>query len=435
MTGTSTLVARAALGIAGGLASFVAASSSRLRSGPASKFDRWIMAVYAASRLVLFAVVFLVLRIAPRGDIPSYYVPEALWTLAGRVQYHDFPSSYAPLHPYLDGAVLWVWRSPLAIILFAIVAEAALLWVWLRMGRLLLSEERLRVAALLYVASPISVQYVTLDGQDNVLLALLIATALWLAYKARESASGAVLGAGIAAVKFLPLVFVPGFLLGVKRWVRWALGFGTVIAAVYGTALLRGMRILYPLEAEGALKGSGNVPYVLESVSGRVFSAAAENAAVVLALLAVYACMLRPVRTRLIESRLRIVALGTVALTLALLLFAKKSWPPYLMLVLFPMCFAVVRPGWTRLRLALWCGFSAVAVLEHSYWASMMQQVQSMELHTWLSAARPDAYVLMVLELLLIAGYAWLLVDALTQIRVESANAKAKAPGTARLVQ
>lgn len=380
------------------------------------------MAIFAVSRLGLYAVVFLVLGIAPRGDIPSYYVPEALWTRAGRVQYRDFPSSYAPLHPYLDAAVLSLWRSPLAIILFAIVVEALLLWVWLRVGRLLVSEERLRLAALLYVASPISLQYVTIDGQDNVLLALLIALALWLAYRARDGASGAVVGAGIAVVKFLPLVFVPGFLMGVRRWVRWALGFGAVVAAVYGGAIVRGLRVLYPLEAEGSLKGSGNVPYLLESLTGKIFPAPLENAMVVLALLAVYALLLRPSRTASPEGRLRVIAFGTTALTLALLLLAKKSWPPYLMMALFPMCVAVVRPAWTRLRLALWCGFSAVTLLEHSYWASMMQQVQSAELHAWLLERQPGAFVLVALELMLIAGYAWLLVDSLRQIRAEASG-------------
>ena len=421
MTGTSTLIARATLGIAGALASFVAASIPRLRTGSATRFERWIMAVFAASRFGLYALVFLILRIAPRGDIPSYYVPEAMGALAGLRPYRDFPSSYAPLHPYLDGIVYSAWHSPLVIILLAIVAETALLWAWLKLGRKLFGEDRSRLAAILYVASPISLQYVTIDGQDNVIVALLTAFALWLAYRSREGASGASLGLGIASVKFLPLVFAPAFLLGVRRWVRWAIGCAAVVIAVYGTFALRGVPILYPLHAEGALKGSGNVPYLIESLSGRLLPAAAEDAVAVLALLTVYAVMLRPSRNAAGEARLRMVTLATVALTVALLLFAKKSWPPYLMLALFPMCLAVVRGGWTRARLGLWCGFSAVAVVEHSYWASLMQQAQAMELHAELAARQAGAFVLLGLEVLLIAGYLWLLVDALRQIRSEGA--------------
>lgn len=422
MTGTSTLVARTVLGLAGAVASFAAVSSARLKTGTRAKFDRWVMGVFAASRFGLFAVLFLVFGIAPRGDIPAYYVPEAVSALAGKMPYRDFPSSYAPLHSYLDAGLLLAWHSPLMIILFAVFAETALLWTWLRMGRLLLSEERLRLAALLYVASPISFQYVTVDGHDNVLIALLTALSLWLAYRSREGASGALLGVAISGVKFLPLVFAPAFVLGMKRWVRWAAGCAAVVVAVYGAFALRGVPILYPLHAEGAMKGSGNVPYLLEALTGRVVPAGGADAVVVLGLLGIYAVMLRPALGAGRDARLRIVALATVALTLVLLLFAKKSWPPYLMLALFPMCFAIVRKGWSRMRLALWCGFSVVAVVEHSFWASIMQQVEAIELHARLAARDVLGWALLGLEVLLIAGYAWLLIDAVRQIRIEGSG-------------
>jgi hypothetical protein len=57
--------------------------------------------------------------------------------------YRDFASSYAALNPYVDAIAVSLWYSPLAIILLAILVEAALLPLWLHFGRELFSEHEL----------------------------------------------------------------------------------------------------------------------------------------------------------------------------------------------------------------------------------------------------------------------------------------------------
>jgi hypothetical protein len=96
---------------------------------------------------------FLILRIAPRGDVFGAYWVEAKAVRQNLVPYRDFLSSYAPLHSYLDALVIHIWFSPLAIILLAICVEALILPLWFRVGRIFLSEQEIRSSTLLYITS------------------------------------------------------------------------------------------------------------------------------------------------------------------------------------------------------------------------------------------------------------------------------------------
>jgi hypothetical protein len=118
---------------------------------------------------------------------------------------------------------------------------------------------------------------------------------------------------------------------------------------------------------------------------------------------------------------MRIIAFGTCALTLALLLFAKKSWPPYLMLTLFPLCLLPPSGGGgsSRPRLSLYAIFSLVAVTEHSVWASLLGECSSADLHQAI-LAHTQAALFLPLELLLLAGYGWLLYESLRQVAFAS---------------
>ncbi len=128
-------------------------SSNRLRAMSPRKFDRVLTTTFAASRIGFFVVIFIVLRIAPRGDVPVLYWDQAVQVLHGMFPYRDFISSYAPLHAYLDAAVLRLWFSPLALILLSIVIECLLVPLWLRLSRRLFAEQDVRTAALLYLTS------------------------------------------------------------------------------------------------------------------------------------------------------------------------------------------------------------------------------------------------------------------------------------------
>ncbi len=433
MTGAQTLVARGALGGFAALAGVAVIAIRRFRSGPAPVFDRWLIAAFFVSRLSLYGVIFLVARIPPRGDVLGFYLPEALRAMRGGLPYRDILTSYAPLHPYLDAAVLLAWRSPLALILFALLWETALLPLWLRLGRLCFGEARTRMAALLYVASPISLQFVTVDGQDNVIIAVLLAAGMLCLLKRKDLLSGVLVALGVASVKFLPLLYVPLFLAASRRRWQWALGFGVVVCLAYGPFAALHLPLLYPLQFEGQARTASNLPYLFEGVFGVQVPGRVEDALLLLGLCAVLLLTLRAFQGEDPRGRVRALTLGSAALTLTLLFLSKKSWPPYLMLVFFPICllFSGGRlEGWYgRLRLLLFVCFGVVATVAHSFWATVFGQFLAPAFHLAVRQRGPAALLFVGLQTALVGGYLWLLFEAMGQLRKGRVAAQDEAGG------
>ena len=268
MTGIQSLEARTALGGVFAVAGYIAASSAAIHRLTRRTFDRTANLTFILSRFVIFVGVFFALHLPVRGDIPSFYFPEAHWVMQHQLPYRDFPSSYAPLHSFLDAGLVLLWNSPTAIILFAIFAECLILPVWLRAARLFASESAVRIAAALYITSAISLQFVTLDGQDNVVIALLLGLGVLTLARRRETLSGALVSFGAVLIKFLPLLFAPAFIFGARRWFRWLLGFLAVLALGYGVFAAMHLPILAPLSVEGSMRTASDLPYLLESIAG-----------------------------------------------------------------------------------------------------------------------------------------------------------------------
>ncbi len=433
MTGVQTLIARGALGIAGSLAGIALVSMRRLRTLPDELFRTLAIGGLVVSRLGLFGLVFLILRLQVRGDIPGYYWPEAQAAIHGRLPYRDFVTSYAPLHAFLDAAAVQLWHSPLAIILIAIAAECALLPLWLSVGRRLFAEQELRTAALLYLANPMSLIFVCIDGQDNVVIALLLVASLALLLRRSAVIAGAAVAVSMAAIKILALLFTPIFFFATPRRWSWAAGFVSISAIVYGAAVALHLPIAQPLTNESALRTAGNLPYLLEAGTGHLLLPRLLDAVVLVALCATLLFVARAVRDQPEGTRLRVITFAMPALILVLVIFSKKGWPNYLMLVLFPLCLLARRLG--RAGLGLFSAFSAIAVVEHSYWASLFSQIDSPGLHRLLIVGHPAPGELLLLghlllESLLIAGYGWLLALALGEIALARHPAAATAEAT-----
>jgi hypothetical protein len=60
--------------------------------------------------------------------------------------------------------------------------------------------------------------------------------------------------------------------------------------------------------------------------------------------------------------------------------------------------------------------FSVVAVTEHSVWASRFAQFSSSALHAALLQGSAPAWFFLILEVLLLTGYAWLFLESANQI-------------------
>ena len=416
LTHYASLFSRVGLGVAASAVSIAVLTSARLRSLPAPKFLRIFSALFVASRLALFTIIFFLLRLEPRGDIPAFYWTQALAVRNGALPYRDFQSSYAPLHPYIDAAVLAIWHSPLAIILFAIVCECVLVSLWLRKGNNFFLEAHVRTAALFYLCSAVSLQFVTVDGQDNVAVALLLTLGIFLLHRSRVLLSGFCVGVAIAAFKFLPLVYTPLYLIASRR-LRWAIGFAVGCVPIYALCMLKHLPFLQPLLFEGSRTGSGNLPYLIETIIGVDVPPRVWDIILLAVLGGILAIIFRYTRHASPEGRLRIIVFGIAAITLAIILFSKKSWPPYLLLALFPICLSLSKRKAAVFGFAI---FNVVAVTEPSVWAVTLEQSNALKLHHLLALHNAHAFVLLALELALCGGYAVLLRCALRRVSAES---------------
>lgn len=418
MTGIQSLEARTALGGVFAAGGFVLASGRWIQNVTQKSFDRAVNVAFVGSRLALYILIFFVLHLAVRGDVPTFYVGPARMALLHKLPYIDYPTSYAPLHATLDAGLLLLWNSPRVIILFAMVVEWFLLPVWLRVARLFLSEENVRIGAVLYLCSAMSVVFVTADGQDNVVLAVLLGIALLLLARYRALLSGAVLAAGAVVIKFLPLLFAPAFFfVSSRRW-RWLTGFAVVLVVGYGYFVLRHVPILFPFYFEHTSRTASDLPYVVEAILNYTPPDIVEDVifgGVLLYILTLLAGIgiRRPGRSIAIAA----ITFGCVALNIALVLLSRKSWPDYVMLTLFPLGLLMGRGGHRRLRLALFAVFNVIAVTTHSIWATVFGQFLAGPLHDALRLGQPMAWVFLVTQILLVAGYAWLLVESVQVIR------------------
>jgi Glycosyltransferase family 87 len=427
MTGVQSLIARAALGSTAAIACAVAISSRNLLGRSRRTFDALVIGGLVVSRLVLYSIIFLLLRITPRGDIPDGYTPQGFSALHGLLIYRDYPTSYAPLHPYLDALVLLVWPSSLAIILFAVVVEWLILPVWLRTSRDFLPERDVRIAALLYLFSPLSIQYVTVDGQDNVVIALFLALAVLLLLRNRMVLSGLCVAITISVFKFLPLIYIPSFFLAIKRqrW-NWIAALSLPILVVYGGFILIHAPVWWPVGYEGAMRKASNLPFIVDSLTGKLFPARLWDCLVVIALGSLIFVIAQVMRKADGPTRLRVLTFSMPAATFVVLLFSKKSWPPYLMLTLFPICLVLSNgAAWKKFAFLF---FSIVALVEHSFWTIRLGEVGALGFHARLLAGDPIALEFLALEILLLSGYGWLIVESIQRIVHSSAEEVTESP-------
>jgi hypothetical protein len=82
-------------------------------------------------------------------------------------------------------------------------------------------------------------------------------------------------------------------------------------------------------------------------------------------------------------------------------------------LTLFPLCLLFGEGAYRRLRLALFAVFNVVAVTTHSIWATVFSQFLAEPFHHALARRQPMAWVFLITQILLVAGYAWLLIESI----------------------
>ena len=413
MSPAKNLAARTVLSIFFSLLTVVSIRIAKLFTLPRKTFDRSLMAAFLVSRWGLYVLIFLVAKIYPHGDVDGYF-DETQTIFAGGLPYRDLATSYAPLHPYLDWALLHIWYTPKMLILFAIVAESLLIPLWLKLARNFFTERDVRTAALLYLTSALSVQFVTVDGHDNVAVALLFALAIFLILRSRMVASGFMLGTAVAVFKFLPLLYLPAFFHTLKSPFRWLLGVAVPVAIVYGVAVAHHLDVLMPLAREG-YRTAHTLPFLVETLLGHLFPSGLWTAVVLLGLAALLLVIFQAMKDAPQQARLRLLTLAIAAVTILLLFIPKKSWPPYFMLSLFPV--SLMLAPLARWKITLFAAFQCLCIALPSIWAEVFSQAEALPMHVLLFTRSSAAVPFFLGEIVMVAGYIALLFEALRQIR------------------
>ena len=391
------------------------------------RFFQLFLAAFTLSRVDLFALAFGILHLQPHGDI-SLYMEEALPALAGKLVYRDFATMHAPLNPYLFAAMLRLHHSPLTIIFFGVLFDIGAMYLWMKAAPYFLSTLTLRRAALLVLFNPTSLLTEAIDGQMNSLIALFLALGVYLLVRHRNFLSGAAVAAPAAIIKFLTLIFAPGFLFavpGVSKKAIATLGFVGVLLAVYLPFALAGANLLVPVQQEGGHETAANLVYLVEFATGHSLGLRLPDILLALSWFAVvglvFVCMRNPLGTP-VEARRRTLLMLTISLFAELLciqVFSKNTWDRYLVMTMFPLCIIAAELSFAEiLGYAVWV---FAACFEPSYWAAVLTLPTSLEAHTRLLAGERGLVSLLALEAVIVLGNLFLLLTclrALVRLRV-----------------
>ncbi len=373
-------------------------------------FDRLGVIALLGSRLALFTMVFLVAGQEPQSDVPDAYFPQGLAALKGAVPYRDFGTVYSPLFPYIMAGPVALWHSSKSIVLLAIFIEVANYLVWLAVARKTTDESTARMAALLYVCSPLALINVALDGQNQVLLSALIGASVLALYCGRKLLSGFFFALAFAGVKLLAILFAPVLALDPRGRRRWGVAAVVPAALVFGAVSLLGGDVLMPARIEGQLVTAGNLPFLLGSLLGRWVPAVRAHVVQGFILFSATAWI------AWLHYKRRLRDSDTPALIAAVLLLfmflSPKSYTNYLEIFLAPLAIAVAPLLARPLACAGFVCFQAVAVLEPSLWFRWLGQKN---IPAAFAAARTpmavaEVAVFLLVDLFLVASYLVLII-------------------------
>ncbi len=357
------------------------------------------------------------------SDVPSYYLPAARAALQGSVPLRDFPSSYAPLFPYVGAALVTVWNSGKVFALFAILMNALALAWWHAAALACFGRHIARQASLLYATSGhLLIQ--SLLGTNQIWIAALLAGSALLLVRRRDVASGLMQALAICTTKFLAVLFWPMLAICSSRRLRWigaAVLAGTAVYVAFGTA---GANLLYPIRSQSELISSGNLPYLLDPVLSRI---GAQNRSIIGATLAVLAAVTAWIyaRSRNLPDRERSPLLMTgLALTgFVFLLVSKKSYTSYAVFFMYPAIAALL----FRVSSAAVCAgfllvFNVLLVAEPSLWFHLGGNGR--RLSEWLRTASPGLVGgFVIVDLALVACYGYLAAVSAACVRRIAAGA------------
>jgi hypothetical protein len=397
-----------ALAIGDGLLGAWLLRTGALEEWAEGPFLRRMTALQVIPALVLFVGLYVLGRQEVPSDVPGYYLPAAHAALAGKLPFRDFTSSYAPLFPYVGGALAWIWDSGKVFALFSILANAVALILWHRMAGVCVDRQKARQSTLLFATSG-HLLYQTMLGTNQTWIgAALAASALWVVTD-RAAASGSLQAVAACATKILVLLFWPALWMCARHRWRWLAAALLPAAALYAAFAAAGADVLYPFRAEGGLITSGNLPYVLDPLLSATGAAKRIlcDAALLGALAGTTIWLFWRLRALTPTQRATALPLALALTGVVFLLISKKSYTGYAVFVLYPITVVLgIGMRSLRARVAFLIAFNALLATEPSMWFHLGGFMGTLQ--EWLNAGGGSkALTFVLVDVALLACYAW----------------------------
>jgi hypothetical protein len=123
-----------------------------------------LIATFVFFRLLPFAVVYVMLGLEPRNDVPFFFY-KAQHAKQGLFVYRDFWSFHAPLFSYIISVPLFIWHNARSIVFLMISVEGLIVWLTYRDYKTVASNALQK--AVLYWVLPGTFVFVLLNGQED----------------------------------------------------------------------------------------------------------------------------------------------------------------------------------------------------------------------------------------------------------------------------
>jgi len=239
------------------------------RSDESTTKDRLLIGIYVLSRAGVWLMFALFLRHLVTSSDPILYIPMLEHFLSGEVPVRDFFYPYGPLlFPSILPFYILLGRSLAGISLFAILAEAVALWLFIKSARI---AERLgevnhawvQDALALYILNPATLYWTVLQGYSSSAQTAYSMAAFYFLLQGRYVLGYGIGLLGLAGTKLLMVLDWPA-LLAVNRWKVGKLLVGVVpLLVIYGLYQRLTGDILLPLRFSFDHLSEGNIWYLL----------------------------------------------------------------------------------------------------------------------------------------------------------------------------
>lgn len=180
-----------------------------------------LISTWFLTRLVPFALIFLVLDFTPFSDLDGFF-GQAREAVQLKMVYRDFSCMYSPIFPYLNALALWFWMDKKAIILVMILMEGLALWSTNQFYINQIPKNERIYRSLIYLLLPGSLVLCVLGGQEDVWMWLMLTGAYWGWQRTqRVEWFGVGLVIGFMFTKAVFILVGPALLLLVPKPLKW----------------------------------------------------------------------------------------------------------------------------------------------------------------------------------------------------------------------